>query len=584
MTTQFVLNHLWQSSACVLVAGLVAFALRNHSPRIRFWVWLSASVKFLVPFALLMSLGSEVPRPAHHAASTAAPVFSTTVVQIAAPFSPSPRANRTHKPINWMPVTIAVAWAFGFLAIAMARWSAWLRVRAALRVGKDIELPIPVRSVITAATQEPGIVGFLRPVLVLPAQLLEQLSPQQLSAILAHELCHVRRRDNLAAAVHMVVEAIFWFHPLVWWVGSRLVEDRELACDEEVLRTGCEPTDYLEGILNVCRFHRVSPLPCVSGVTGANVKKRLRAIVAGTIAQELSGPRKAALAIVGLVALTGPVAVGVLIAPVSRAQIAPANTPQFEVASIKPCSQPLNGPAPHSSPGRLATDCVELLNLIGNAYNAYADGHINPNSEPAPIRGGPSWLRSASYEINAKAEGNASVTMMLGPMMQRLLEDRFQLKIRRETSEGPVYFLTVTRGGAKLHPFTEGSCTPWSVPPPPLQPGTKYCGNMINGISSSVEALGSTLEGFCRTLRILLDRPVIDKTGIKGRFDIRVKFPREGTTLDGLRLNGPPQAADPIGPSSIFAALQEELGLKLESGRGPVETLVIDRIERPSEN
>jgi bla regulator protein BlaR1 len=386
------------------------------------------------------------------------------------------------------------------------------------------------------------------------------------------------------------VEAIFWFHPLVWWIGSRLVEERELACDEEVLRMGCEATDYVEGILKVCRFYTESPLPCVSGVTGADVKKRLRAILAGRIAHKLTVGKKLILAAMGLAVLSAPIVIGVLTAPTIQAQNAPANTPKFEVASIRACQDPSNGPAPHSSPGRLATDCHELLNLIGNAYTTFSDGRFNFNAEPTPINGGPSWLHSASYDINAKAEGNPSVEMMLGPMMQKLLEDRFQLKIHRETREGPVYFLTVARGGPKLHPFTEGSCTPFSNPPPPLQPGTKYCGNTVSGgISSSVEALGATLDEFSKTLRLLLHRPVIDKTGITGRFDIRVEFSQEGTELAGIRTIGPPPvgpppASDPAGHPSIFTALQEQLGLRLESGRGPVDMLVIDHIEKPSEN
>jgi uncharacterized protein (TIGR03435 family) len=467
-----------------------------------------------------------------------------------------------------------------------------LKVRAALRAGTTVDLPIPVRAVITPGAEEPGIVGFLRPVLVLPAQLLEQLNPRQLGAILTHELCHVRRRDNLFAAVHMAVEAIFWFHPLVWWVGSRLLEERELACDEEVLREGCEPSDYVEGILKVCRFYTQSPLPCVSGVTGADVKRRLRSILEGAVAAELSGARKVALAITGLAALATPILIGVMTAPVIRAQSPPANTPSFEVASIKPCKEAENGPSPKSSPGRLVEDCHGLLNLIGNAYTTYADGHLNLNSEPAPIMGGPSWLRSAAYNIKATAEGNPSVPMMLGPMLQRLLEDRFHLKIHRETREGPVYFLTVARGGPKLRPFKEGSCTPWAVPPPPRQPGTKYCVSIVRLISSSMEALGATLDEFSKTLGTVVDRPVIEKTGISGRFDIHFKFSREGTTLadDYVRLIGPLPASnprpapDPTDPPSIFVALQEELGLRLEAGRGPIETLVIDHIEKPSEN
>ena len=348
MTTPFIVNHLWQSSCFALLAGLLAFVLRKNSPKVRYWVWLSASLKFLIPFALLVSLGSVVPQPARRPVSVAAPVFPNTLVQIAEPFSPALKATvPAHAPLHWAPVAIGVVWALGFLAIALARCRSWLRVRAALRAGTPIELPIPVPALITPGAEEPGIVGFLRPVLVLPAQLLEHLNPRQLGAILTHELCHVRRRDNFFAAVHMVVEAIFWFHPLVWWIGSRMVEERELACDEEVLRMGCEPADYVEGILKVCRFYTESPLPCVSGVTGADVKKRLRAILAGSIAHELNGAKKMTLAAIGLAALAAPVLIGVLNAPAIRAQNAPSSR-----NSKWPRSNPVRSPCDHAPGSR----------------------------------------------------------------------------------------------------------------------------------------------------------------------------------------------------------------------------------------
>ncbi|SPF49814.1 putative Antirepressor regulating drug resistance protein [Candidatus Sulfopaludibacter sp. SbA4] len=594
MTTPFIINHLWQSSCFALLAGLLAFVLRKNSPKVRYWVWLSASLKFLIPFALLVSLGSVVPRPARQPVSVAAPVFPNTLVQIAEPFSPALTATvPAHAPLDWAPAAIGVVWALGFLAIMLARCRSWLGVRAALRAGTPIELPIPVRALITPGAEEPGIVGFLRPVLVLPAQLLEHLNPGQLGAILTHELCHVRRRDNFLAAVHMVVEAIFWFHPLVWWIGSHMVEERELACDEEVLRMGCEPADYVEGILKVCRFYTESPLPCISGVTGADVKRRLRAILAGSIAHELSAAKKMTLATIGLAALAAPVLIGVLNAPAIRAQNASAATPKFEVASIKPCQyrQEPGGmypPRGNSSPGRLGTGCYPLLDdhgmgLIANAYVSNADRFT-------PINGGPSWIHSAFYEINAKAEGNPSVRMMMVPMMRVLLEDRFQLKIHRQTSEGPVYFLSVARGGPKLHSFTEGSCTPYysSDPPPTLQPGQKYCGSNISAMSPpSVELQGATLDEFSKLLRQVVDRPVIDKTGITGRFDIRVEFSREGTKMAGMPLmrdGVPAPASDPTDAPLIFTALHEQLGLRLEEAKGPVEMFVIDHIERSTGN
>jgi len=144
---------------------------------------------------------------------------------------------------------------------------------------------------------------LLHPVLLLPAGIAGRLTPAQLEAVLAHELCHVRRRDNLSASIHMVVEAIFWFHPLVWWIGAKLVEERERACDEEVLSLGSEPRVYAEGIVNVCRLYVESPLVCLSGVTGSNLKKRIEAIMTNRIVLRLNFAKKIALTVAGIAAV-----------------------------------------------------------------------------------------------------------------------------------------------------------------------------------------------------------------------------------------------------------------------------------------
>jgi uncharacterized protein (TIGR03435 family) len=586
MIAPFIINHLWQSSCFALLAGLLAFVLRKNSPKVRYWVWLSASLKFLIPFALLVSLGGVVPRPTRRPVSAAAPVFPNALVQIAQPLSPARTPTvSAHTQLDWAPVAIGVVWALGFLAIMLARWRSWIGFRAALRTSTPIELPIPVPALITPGAEEPGVVGFLRPVLVLPAHFLERLNPRQLGAILTHELCHVHRRDNLFAGVHMMVEAIFWFHPLVWWIGSRLVEERELACDEEVLRTGCEPSDYVAGILEVCRFYVESPLPCISGVTGADVKKRLRAILSGSIADELSAARKMTLTATGLAVFAIPILIGVLNAPAIRAQSAPAAVPKWEVVSIKPCEFHQNNksdmaPGGNSTPGNLRTECFPLSDPTGRGLIRGAYG-----SDPfTPIAGGPSWVHSAFYQINAKAEGSPSVATMNGPMMRGLLEEYFHLKIHQQIAEGPVFFLTVARGGPKLHPFVAGSCTFLDTSRSnPLPPGQSYCKSIMSGGSpASIEVQGTTLDDFSRMLFAILGRPVFNKTGIAGRFDIRIEFSREGTRFSPLRT----EPADGLSPaaSSIFAAVQGQLGLKLEPAKGPVETFVIDHIERPAGN
>jgi bla regulator protein blaR1 len=124
----------------------------------------------------------------------------------------------------------------------------------------------------------------------------------------------------------MIVEASFWFHPLVWWIGARLIEERERACDEDVLRSGTKPLDYAEGILNVCKSYVESPLACVSGVTGANLKKRVAHIMDGGAACSLDLARKALLAAAGLAAVACPLVLGILNAPRTFAQ---TNTSQY---------------------------------------------------------------------------------------------------------------------------------------------------------------------------------------------------------------------------------------------------------------
>jgi beta-lactamase regulating signal transducer with metallopeptidase domain len=165
-----------------------------------------------------------------------------------------------------------------------------------------------IQLLLSRATLEPGIFGMARPVLVWPHGISDHLDAPHLEAIIAHELWHVRRRDNLAAAFHMIVEALFWFHPLVWWVGSRLIDERERACDEQVLESGSERRVYAESILKVCEFCVGSPLACVSGVTGADLKKRMVHIMTEHVVRKLDFSRKLILSTAGVLALALPLA------------------------------------------------------------------------------------------------------------------------------------------------------------------------------------------------------------------------------------------------------------------------------------
>jgi uncharacterized protein (TIGR03435 family) len=173
-------------------------------------------------------------------------------------------------------------------------------------------------------------------------------------------------------------------------------------------------------------------------------------------------------------------------------------------------------------------------------------------------------------------------------MLQALLEDRFKLRLHRETKELPVYALTVTKNGLRLQ---KSSCAPFDFnnPPPPPRPGEKLpyvCGSVREGgnpLNWTLDALGMNMSELARNLSLRLDRTVIDRTGINGTFDVHLEYARE-LPAGAPGTPGDPASTVDTAASPIFTALQERLGLKLESGRGPVEMLVIDHLEKPSEN
>jgi uncharacterized protein (TIGR03435 family) len=233
------------------------------------------------------------------------------------------------------------------------------------------------------------------------------------------------------------------------------------------------------------------------------------------------------------------------------------------------------------------------------AYIMFPDGRRSARTPAPPIEGGPGWVDSDRYQITAKAEGAPGQNMMRGPMLQALLEDRFKLKIRRDTREAPVYSLTVAKNGPKLQPFQEGSCVvlDFSKPPALPGPGEKFpvlCNMRMLKTAKPIltwEVHGATLDEFSGELGADLDRIVINKTGITGKFDFQLEFAADETTagINSMRSGGEPlvtpgTASDPSGGPSIFTAIQEQLGLKLESAKGPRGFLVIDRVEKPTEN
>jgi bla regulator protein BlaR1 len=427
---------------------------------------------------------------------------------------------------------------------------------------------------------------------LLPEGITGHLTAAQLEAIIAHEMCHVRRRDNLTAALHMAVEAIFWFHPLVWWLGARLVEERERSCDEEVLRLGSEPQIYAESILKTCQFYLESPLACVSGITGSDLKKRIVRIMTEGLEKKLSFWHKFLLATVGVVALAAPIVLGLMNAPQSRAQSQPANiaAPSFEVASVKVNNGGGGWPQSlYSRNGRFVATNISLKSLLQMAYGL----------KDSQIAEAPSWTNTEKYDIEAKPDDAVieALQKLTSPekfngqvnlMIQSLIRDRFKLASHYETKELPVYVLLVARNGPKFH---EAAITPTgSTPPNPRGPSSvPPKGSYIRmGGRGQLDAVDANLDMFIDVLSQQIGRIILNQTGLKAKYDFTLKWTPDEGHPEMFKGAGalPSEAAPPPDTSgpTIFTAMQEQLGLKLEAQKSSMPVLIVDHIERPTEN
>lgn len=597
-------NHVWQSTWFAAAAGCLTLALRRNQARIRFGLWLAASVKFLIPFSLLVGLGGALGRP--HQAVAVSPVVYSWVEQASQPFAGTTAATRVpahSAQLLWLlPGALAALWMCGFLVVTGLWWMRWRRVAALVRAaqpvteGREVEalrqlelaagVRQPVRLLVSQASMEPGIFGIMRPVLIWPEGISVHLPDPHLRTILVHELEHVRRRDNLAAALHMLVEAVFWFHPAVWWVGAELMEERERACDEQVLRQGNQPDIYAESILRACKFCVEAPLTCVSGVAGSNLKRRVMRIMNRQLGSKLSLGGKLVLAAIGVAVVAVPVAVGLFNAPPARAQesqTAAAPGIAFDEASVKP-SAGTGENMIRVERNRFSATGATVASLIALAYGV----------QDYQVIGAPDWIGAERYDIEAtwKDSGGSEAgtnamplplppSLPAGPgqfksmvgmnmgsgqfrnMLQTLLAEKFNLKVVRETRDLPVYNLVVASTGAKL------TATP-SSPAPAVGPNGHSMINVRVGMNSGTPQF-SLKNGSTAVLAGLLSqqlhRQTVDKTGLTGQYDIELRLPQ-----------GPGSADD------FSAALEDQLGLRLEPAQGPVGVLVVQQAEKPAEN
>ena len=299
-----------------------------------------------------------------------------------------------------------------------------------------------------------------------------------------------------------------------------------------------------------------------------------------------------------------------------RSQTSPAPTISFDVVSIKPTHEPCGAVGGGFRGNRYTVACSTLRMLLQRAYQRLSTTPI----APIQIIGGPSWIDSDRYDIQATA--NCSVgapsSEQIQLMFRSMLEDRFQLKAHKETREGQVYNLVVAkyppkiklsedqtpiprRPAAPIQPCNSAPEAPANPAPPPIPAGQR--GSPFDPsnpaqrgfVGMSFSPSGVTLRGsavpiatMLGTLQRNVGSPIIDKTDLTGLFDFTLRFSQEGlVNPDGMPLASPDKVI-PAGvvidrAPTLFTAIQD-VGLKLEPAKGPVEVLVVDSVQKPTEN
>jgi bla regulator protein blaR1 len=504
-----------------------------------------------------------------------------------------------------LPEVFVGVWVCGMVTVLLIWYTRWgksyraLRRAVPVKSGREFEL---LRRLETLAKvhrhipmlrsvdmMEPGIFGTFHPLMLWPDRLSEQLENEHIEGILAHELVHVRRHDNLTAAIHMLVEIVFWFHPMVWWIESRMLKERERACDEAVVQLAGRPEVYAEGLLKACRFCAEPPLICMSGITGADLRDRIIRIMTEHLVQKMDLSRKLLLGGVAFASLAIPVALGLsakldtattmnvnspsqLGKPTTTNKDTAVDLPLFAVATIEPVAVADNVPSSmRFSDDGVSFRAVFVAWIVSQAFSA------QPvlSREDDRILGLPSWTKSERYDVEAKVDDEdvpkwkALSNSQQGLALQSLLVRRFNLQFHHETRERPTYSLVVAKNGPKLHKAQHVETNP-SGTSSPDGTGDRDESTVTPG---KIVLKGSNLSVLANLLSSQgLSHAVVDKTGLTDLYDITLRWSPADV--------GSSDASLP----SLFTALQEQLGLKLEYNKNPIDVIVIDHIEKPSAN
>ena len=571
--------------------GLVAYWLtrRNRAAVRHAAIAATFGATLLLPIASIVAPPVHVAVPVRGLKPAALPLVANTIDAVPALTGAADGLRVTHTAPQLSKFSVPVfvllsAWIIGtlisLLPLVTGVWQIrvlrrtglpWLHGRLiaeTLALGTDIHRRVEV--LLHGALPGPITCGVLYPAIVLPLDA-QTWKGEDLNRAIVHELEHVRRRDSVSRGLARAVCALYWFHPLIWVAWRKLVLEAERSCDDAVLRCS-EATAYAHQLVGLAkRLPTAQRSPLLAMANRSDLATRVAAVLAKEQRRGRAGRAPLAVACFAAAALVFAISPLTLVGAPQATSDKLSPSAGFDVISVR---RNVSGAKPEVTPplqyGRLRFTNVTVQAIMSLAFYPLDFDHI---------KGTPAWTSIGTgerYDIEATTEERVVSEERYHQMLQLLLAERFQLKFHWETHEEPVYLLVPDKKGLKLKATDPSSCEP-VAPEVTLTPNGTACGRQYRFSSSGgglhLEGIGMTMK----TLAVVLGlsgRPVIDRTGYEGMVDIKLDF----TPANRL------SAAAADGPPSIFDALPDQLGLRLQPGIGPVDEVIIDHIERPSEN
>jgi uncharacterized protein (TIGR03435 family) len=622
---RLIVEFAFRAALIVAAAAVTLRVLRIRTAAAEHAIWTGVLVVMLA-LPVWISWGPKAALPVLPARGGAAAFMTAAALVTADPASEVPVRPQSYEPASssvWNRSGNAVLMGVYFIGVSL------LLLRLAIGT-------IRANRLTSALCVVPVTVGFFRPRVILP-EYWRGWPDAQLDAVLTHERAHARRRDPLVQWLALLNRAVFWFHPLAWWLERRLCALAEEACDLAVIEQGHDPRDYSRYLLDLARVVRRAGMRVnVTGMAmpGSYLPQRVRKIVAGVGAPRISHTRMAGAAVActicsvmfaaGTLARVANVPVSsappveihvpaaelipapaepvrklaqMLLAqanPAALAQSAQTRGPaeQFEVASVKPSAPvppsggvyfgpPRGGPGT-PDPGLITWTYARLIDLLMTAYDM-KNYQIN----------GPAWLYTERYDIVARVPAGATKEQVM-VMWQKLLAERFGVVLHHEPKEFQVEDLVIDKGGSKLKETTWDPASP--LPPGPPQQdrngGLASPGQVArivpheNGANVHTIGRAQPMSQLTNTIGNMLGQPVLDKTGLAGKYDYTIDF----AVVTGVAYRPPPLGVGP-GPGAapgdaseplpdIAAAIRQQLGLRLVPSKARIDVVVIDEAEK----